>query len=163
MTEPQPERESSRRYSPLAQLVSARLREFYREPEAVFWVYVFPLLMTIALGIAFRNQPVERFKVDVCRGSQAAALEQLLTQDNRFDLNVQDAEVCFQRLRTGKTDVVIVFSDSAAAQYEYHFDPTRPGSQVARHAVDDALRAEGRSEAAVTNDDGRRSVADALR
>ncbi len=41
-------------------LVLARLREFIREPEAVFWVYGFPILMTVGLGIAFRNRPIER-------------------------------------------------------------------------------------------------------
>jgi ABC-type multidrug transport system permease subunit len=140
MTEPPPDREPSRHDSPLVQLVSARLREFYREPEAVFWVYVFPLLMAIALGIAFRSQPMERFKVDVCRGRSTAQLEKLLRSNDRFDLVVQDPDLCFQRLRTGKTDVVIVSPDSAAAPYEYHLDPTRPGSQVARHAVDDAIQ-----------------------
>ena len=51
--------------SPLLQLVLARLREFVRQPEAVFWVYFFPLLMVVVLGIAFRNQPIETFQVDV--------------------------------------------------------------------------------------------------
>ena len=41
-------------------MVLARVREFLREPEAVFWVYAFPILMTIGLGIAFRNKPVQR-------------------------------------------------------------------------------------------------------
>ena len=49
-----------RAYSPLGQLVLARLREFYRQPEAVFWVYGFPLVMIVILGSAFRNKPVER-------------------------------------------------------------------------------------------------------
>ena len=50
----------SRRYWPLPQIVLARLRTFYREPGAVFWVYGFPLLMVVALGIAFRASPVEK-------------------------------------------------------------------------------------------------------
>ena len=36
--------------APLVELTRARLREFVREPEAVFWVFVFPVLMAIALG-----------------------------------------------------------------------------------------------------------------
>ena len=53
----EPERDPSRRpiaprYSPMWQLVMARLREFLREPEAVFWVYGFPIVMVVALGIA---------------------------------------------------------------------------------------------------------------
>ena len=65
---------SQPRYSPLGQLVLARLREFYREPEAVFWVYGFPILLTVALGIAFRNKPVEHIGVDVVEGPGAAAI-----------------------------------------------------------------------------------------
>ena len=53
------------RYHPLLQLVLARVREFYREPEAVFWVYGFPILMVVLLGIAFRNKPVEKISVDI--------------------------------------------------------------------------------------------------
>ena len=49
---------SAKRYNPLGQLVTARVREFVREPAAIFWVYVFPILMMCSLGIAFRDQPV---------------------------------------------------------------------------------------------------------
>ena len=41
---------------PLLELTIARLKEFTREPEAVFWVFVFPLLLTLALGFAFREK-----------------------------------------------------------------------------------------------------------
>ena len=50
---------------PLEQLVLIRLREFVREPSAIFWVYGFPILLAVGLGIAFRNQPADRFFVDV--------------------------------------------------------------------------------------------------
>ena len=45
---------------PLVQLTLVRFREFFREPEAVFWVFVFPVLLAAGLGIAFRNQAPER-------------------------------------------------------------------------------------------------------
>ena len=64
---------NQRRYWPLAQMVACRMREFIREPEAVVWTYGFPILMTVALGIAFRNQPVTKVVVDVIDNSQAAA------------------------------------------------------------------------------------------
>ena len=62
---------NSQHYRPLPQLVLARLRAFYREPSAVFWVYGFPLLMVLALGIAFRTTPVETVTVDVQAGPGA--------------------------------------------------------------------------------------------
>ncbi|HEV3417517.1 MAG TPA: hypothetical protein VG056_11905, partial [Pirellulales bacterium] len=65
------ETNDSPRYWPLGQLIVARLREFYREPEAVFWVYGFPILMVVLLGIAFRNKPVQQVKVDIVKNAFA--------------------------------------------------------------------------------------------
>ena len=47
------------RTHPLVELTLSRFREFVREPEAVFWVFAFPVIMTIALGIAFRSRGAE--------------------------------------------------------------------------------------------------------
>ena len=46
-------------------LCLARFREFYREPEVVFWGFVFPILLAVALGLAFRNRPAEKSVVVV--------------------------------------------------------------------------------------------------
>ena len=37
-------------YSPLRELVMSRIRAFLREPEALFWTFVFPILMAVGLG-----------------------------------------------------------------------------------------------------------------
>jgi hypothetical protein len=47
---------SDTRYYPVVELTLSRMREFLREPEAVFWVFAFPVLMALALGVAFRSQ-----------------------------------------------------------------------------------------------------------
>ena len=60
------------KYHPLRELLLGRLREFLREPETVFWAYGFPLLLALGLGIAFRNQPVEKVYVDVQQDGGAA-------------------------------------------------------------------------------------------
>src|SRR5215475_6340996 len=67
-----------RRYWPLGQMIACRMREFIREPEALVWTYGFPILMTVALGIAFRNQPVTKVVVDVIDNSQADATKAAL-------------------------------------------------------------------------------------
>jgi hypothetical protein len=59
------------RYWPLGQLILARLREFYREPEAIFWVYGFPIVMVVLLGVAFRNKPVESVRLDLIENELA--------------------------------------------------------------------------------------------
>jgi len=98
---------SSRRYWPLGQLVLARLREFYREPEAVFWVYGFPILMTVGLGIAFTNRPIEQITMAVVEGPGAEATKEALTSSEmpeRFDVEVYPEAEARRRLRTGRPD-----------------------------------------------------------
>lgn len=135
---------TTKRQYPLLQLVLARLREFYREPEAVFWVYGFPVLMIVVLGIAFRNQPVERIYIDIIDTPAAAALASDLGAKGTFVVSVHPKEVARRRLRFGSTALVID-PRVPGAGLEYVFDPTRPDSIIARNAADDALqRAAGR-------------------
>ncbi|HKE04352.1 MAG TPA: hypothetical protein VKE91_09840, partial [Blastocatellia bacterium] len=59
------ESKSGKRSHPLVELTLARIREFVRQPEAVFWVFGFPLLLAFALGIAFRDTAPEKLPVAV--------------------------------------------------------------------------------------------------
>jgi hypothetical protein len=161
-----PSDSSSRRYWPLAQLVLSRLREFLREPEAVCWVYGFPIVMTVGLGIAFKSRPVERSEVAVVKGPSAQAIQEALASSGtpeRFDVEIFSAEEARRQLRTGRTHVVVSSTPatptaadgetpdepSTQAHYTYEFDPTRSESVLARKAVDDQLqRAAGRRDVA---------------
>jgi ABC-2 type transport system permease protein len=144
----------STRYRPLPQLVLARLRAFYREPSAVFWVYGFPLLMVLVLGIAFRSTPVDMVTVDVESGpgAERARAELVRHSDAKgliFNVRVSDEETSRKRLRTGKTDLVLAVSAEGA--YQYRLDKSRPESRLARTAVHDALQdAAGRKDAVRT-------------
>jgi ABC-2 type transport system permease protein len=129
-----------RRYSPLGQLLLARLREFYREPEAVFWVYGFPILLVVALGIAFRNQPAAQISVDVEAGPAAAGVQQRLAADPLFKVQVNDAATCRRRWRTGKTDVVVAAADPPATGYRLLFDSNRQESLLGHSVVQYALQ-----------------------
>lgn len=123
--------------SPLKQLTLARLREFYRQPEAVFWVYFFPVLMVIALGIAFRNKPVEKITVDVQTSSRSEEILESIKKDERVIGDIFDEEECRRRLRTGKSDLYL---SPEGGDVEYFYDPTRPGSVVAQELVDDLIQ-----------------------
>lgn len=145
--------ESSPRYWPLAQLVLARVREFVREPEALFWVYGFPILMTIGLGIAFRNKPVETIAVAVVEGPAAAATEEALkstTGPAKFETKLVAADEAHRQLRTGRIDLIVTQEGSEdKPRFRYEFDPTRSQSVLARSAVDDQLqRRAGRGDVA---------------
>jgi ABC-type multidrug transport system permease subunit len=139
-----------RRYSPLGQLILARLREFYREPEAVFWVYGFPILLTVALGIAFRNKPVEKIGVDVVESPASAAVIESLKKHEKFTVQTNDLDVARRRLRTGRTELVV--APGSASAVEYISVPTRPESRIALKEVDDAVqRGAGREDLVAVN------------
>src|SRR6185295_660000 len=67
---------------PLVQLTLVRFYEFIREPEALFWVFVFPLLLAAGLGLAFRNRPPEVLKI----AAVTPQLAQSLRRDKLLDV-----------------------------------------------------------------------------
>src|SRR5271168_5009842 len=66
------------RWSAFSHLVTVRMKELKREPEVVFWVYGFPLLLALGLGIAFRNKPADATSVAVVDGSGAPSVLAML-------------------------------------------------------------------------------------
>ena len=139
----------------LRELTLARLREFLREPEAVFWVFGFPVIMTIALGIAFRSRTDEPVVVGVERAAGAAAVMAALDSAGGFVVRDVPATGVDRALRDGVVQVVIVPGTPAT----YRFDPARAESQMARLSVDRALqRAAGRQDVFVAREDAVRAV-----
>jgi ABC-2 type transport system permease protein len=138
------------RSHPLQQLVLAKLRELYREPEALFWIFVFPVLLALALGVAFRSGAPEPLPVAVEDGPQATEIVGALEASRDLRPEVVDREDAAQRLRAGRVALVVVPGESVT----YRYDPTRPDSRLARLAVDDALqRAQGRMDPVRVDDE----------
>ena len=125
---------------PIIAITLARLREFVRRPEAVFWVYFFPVLMVVVLGIAFRNKPVESFVVDVLEGPLAASIVEKLEAEPLIKATIVAEGDTVDRLKTSKTTMLIKAVGSTLEQVEYKFDPVRPGSLAARNLVDRQLQ-----------------------
>jgi len=140
----QPDRQT---LHPLVELTSMRVREFLREREAVFWVFIFPVLMTFALGIAFRNTAPDKTLVAIeaeTTDSQVSELAKLLSRSPEITATVLSPHDAAQALRSGKVSIVVRPQNGA---YDYRFDPTRPESRTARLIVDDALqRGKGRTD-----------------
>lgn len=131
------------RFNPLLQLTLVKLRDLLREPEALFWVFVFPMLLALALGIAFRSGGARPIAVGVQQGEGAAWLLDSLAADEGLEPVLLDAVEARKRLRTGRVALVVEPGDP----WGYWFDPTRPESRLARLAVDDVLqRAAGRRD-----------------
>ncbi len=135
--------------SPLIELILWNFREFCREPEVIFWVFGFPVLLAIGLGIAFRNRPPEKIFVAVAEGSQTNVLVEKLKKTPDFEVQILPFDQAASALRLGKVAIVVVPGNS----YEYRYDPTRPDSLLARSLVDNALqKAAGRQDPVTTQE-----------
>jgi ABC-type multidrug transport system permease subunit len=143
--------------SPFFQLYRARLREFWRQPARIFWVYGFPTILAVLLGLAFQNRPPAPIQVDLVAGPYAAPIELAIKAHNERLAATQgslgassagtepavilhtDAEAeAANRLRTGKTPLLII--PQGETSWAYRFDPTRPEAVAARQQVDDLLQ-----------------------
>jgi ABC-2 type transport system permease protein len=138
---------NSQSLHPLVELTTMRVREFLREREAVFWVFIFPVLMTFALGIAFRNTAPDKTFVAIeadATTPTASEIANALFRSPEISATVLAPDEAAKALRSGKVSIVVKPQDDS---YEYRFDPTRPESRTARLIVDDVLqRAKGRTD-----------------
>ena len=129
---------------PLIELTLARFREFLREPEAVFWVFAFPVIMTCALGIAFRSRGAEPIIVGIVEEQGSEHAVRALEAAGGFTIRMLPPEDVERAVRDGRAPVVVV----PGTPPTYRFDEARAESQVARLAVDRALQqAAGRGDA----------------
>lgn len=124
-------------HHPLTQLILARVRDFFREPEALFWVYGFPLLIALALGTAFRERPVEKLDIDFV-GDLTSVLVDSLIQTPELRLHMGIAETDGERrLRTGKSCLLVI--QNAAGPPTLRSDPNRAESALALALVENVL------------------------
>ena len=132
---------------PLVQLTLVRFLEFTREPEALFWVFVFPVLLAAGLGIAFRNRPAEVLRI----AAVTPDLAQSLRQEKLLEVLQLDQHAAQEALRTGK--VALLAEPGEGGTVEYRYDDTNPEGRTARMLVDRQIqRAAGRVDPVATSD-----------
>jgi ABC-2 type transport system permease protein len=133
------------RQSALWQLTRQRIVVFLREPEAVFWVFAFPVLMALALGIAFRNQGPQKSHVAVEAGPRAAAVVRALSASPELIVETLDATQGRLALDRGRVVVFVRLADPGPPVLAY--DPSRPETRLAFLATQEALeRGAGRRD-----------------
>jgi ABC-type multidrug transport system permease subunit len=167
---PQQHQREQRVSSPLVELTMARIKEFLREPEAVFWVFAFPVLMALALGVAFRSQKPADVNAGVLKqgsepaaAAQASVIAKTLTDAGGIRVRVLSPPEADVALRNGVVAVLVVPPPIPASPsvprdpdakpgtaamllgvpitpYTYRYDPNRPESHLARMTVDAALQ-----------------------
>ena len=131
----------------LFQLTATRFRLFLREPEALFWVFIFPILLAVGLGIAFRNRPADVLQV----GATSAQLAQALNTNKGLTASLIDEVAGTHALATGKIVLLAIQKPDGVA---YKFDDTNPDGRAARLLVDQAVqRAAGQKEALHSSND----------
>ncbi len=122
--------------SPLAQLTLARFLEFVREKEMVFWTFVFPILMAVGLGIAFRDRGPQKVFIGVEQGPGASSLVNELGGTEGVEARLLAPAAAPEALRKGDVALLVIPEQGGLV---YRYDPTRPESRVARLAANDAL------------------------
>jgi ABC-type multidrug transport system permease subunit len=131
----------------LAQLTLVRFLEFTREPEALFWVFVFPILLAGGLGIAFRNRPADVLKIATVTPQLAHALR----AEKLLDVEELPTAAAEQAFRNGK--VALLVAPGTGGGVVYRYDDTNPEGRTARMLADRAIqRAAGRIDPVATAD-----------
>ena len=127
--------------SSLYQLTAVRFRLILREPEAIFWIFIFPILLAVGLGIAFRNRPADVLPV----GATTAQLTQALAADKGLNATEMGEAAGHHALATGAI-LLLALEKPGGVAYEY--DDTNPDARTARMLADRAVQvAAGRRDA----------------
>ena len=128
---------------PLIQLTLARVREFVREPEALFWTFIFPVVMSVVMAVAFPASGSTPVVIGIAPGAETRAIRQALAAQPDITVRELEAEAEERALREGEVHLIIVPTTPPT----YRFDPGREESRTARLLADDALkRGAGRAE-----------------
>lgn len=117
----------------LFQLTLMRLRLFFREPEAVFWIFAFPILLSVGLSIAFRNRPADVLHI----AGSTPQITQALNADKGLSAITIDEDHGRNALATGKI-VLLAVQQRGGIKYEY--DDTNPDARMARIIADRAIQ-----------------------
>ena len=120
--------------SSLYQLTMIRFKLILREPEAIFWIFIFPILLAVGLGIAFRNRPADILQV----GATTTQVTQALAADKGLTATTMDEAAGNHALATGRILVLAIQRSDGVA---YKYDDTNPDARTARMIADRAIQA----------------------
>jgi ABC-2 type transport system permease protein len=120
-------------FSSLFQLTAMRFRLFLREPEAIFWTFVFPIILAVGLGLAFRNRPADVLQV----GATTEQLAQSLRSDKGLTAITIDEVAGAKSLATG---AILLLAIQKPEGVVYKYDDTNPDARTARLLADQAVQ-----------------------
>ena len=143
----------------LFQLFVAHLKEIMREPAVLFWGIIFPILMSLGLGLAFTKKPniqreialVSTIKNNTSSGDDVTALLQKFA-GNEIKPDKDHPEYAKIEIRDEKLGnstftirpekwpvamillkrgtIGLILKLDSAGRLSYHFDPANPDAQL---------------------------------
>jgi ABC-type multidrug transport system permease subunit len=126
------------RFEETIALARMRTRLIMRQPEIVFWVFAFPVLLAVVLGFAFRTTGPGDSPVGVLAGAGPGVDALLAALEAEPGLDVQRFDAADEAriaLRGGVIDVLVEPGDPPAL----HLHPARAEAETARLRVLRAL------------------------
>lgn len=132
----------------LRELTRMRVLLFWREPEAVFWVFLFPVVLALVLSFAFQSRGIDPSRVGAVIAGADTAWAAALDAAPDVDLvRFPDRDTAERKLRSGALDALVTAGDSLRVR----IDPTRPDGELAQRRVDAVVqRAAGRTDPVLT-------------
>jgi ABC-2 type transport system permease protein len=129
---------------PLWELTVSRIKEALRDGQALFLTFGFPVLVLIALGVAFRAAPPAPEPVALActlPAGQCAELRAALGAQPAIAVRELELSGALVALRRGKLALAIEASATSGPGLVYHHDPSRKEARTALFAAQIALGA----------------------
>ncbi len=141
----------------LPQLILTHFHELFREPGVLFWGIIFPILMSLGLGIAFTKKPDVVRNVAVITESRSIAersdqLAEFLKSNAEFVRSEDDPKTFYRIIlddeQLGRTTFIFkltrweealtllkqgnvsIVLDNENGEINYHLDPANPDGQL---------------------------------
>jgi len=129
------------RINEIRELSRVRVLAFTREPEAIFWVFVFPVVLAAVLGFAFREGGVEPSPVGVIAGTVDEAIVAALEERSDVRLETHETVEAGRRaLQRATVDLLLAAPAAAGELPAVILDPRRTEAATAELRVRAALR-----------------------
>lgn len=146
------------KYYQLCHLTAAHFKEVIREPAVIFWGIVFPMLISLGLGMAFTREGGIEHHVGVIaeknsletqeseigaflgrraekisagqnnEGDYRLTVENPRLGDTSFVFNVTDRDTAMVLLKRGRLNLIVKDTQDGIS---YHFDPGNPDAELA--------------------------------
>jgi ABC-type multidrug transport system permease subunit len=137
--------------NPFINLFIIQLRRFYREPEVIFWVIFFPIVMSWILGVAFSGKTVKTATIAVVNGSSQIDLTKLTPSFRILNVTEVKAETMLKR---GSISLYIKIEDNSIV---YYFDKNNSEAYLAYLTIEKLINSVNTGAANIVNLTGKGS------